>query len=193
MRKYVTGLIALLLVLFYCASCGPSYHLRRAEHHIQKAKDKGADVDVTKTTRTDSVTFIGFRDRKEQARLADPVVLNELCVNFVSQVRKDAKRKVAEKIADVVCPEINFDSTYQFKITAQGEEYFLPVHVSVRASGGEHEFFINAPDLDLAVIVEENKTEISSGYTLWDLVILCAVVAVVAYILGMFRKNRIVG
>ena|SRR5690606_35271651 len=39
----------------------------------------------------------------------------------------------------------------------------------------------------------EVRKEISSGLSVWDVVILCIVVAVVAYILGMFRKNRIVG
>jgi hypothetical protein len=31
-----------ILLLTLCSSCGPGYHLRRAEHHIEKAEKKGA-------------------------------------------------------------------------------------------------------------------------------------------------------
>ena len=34
--------ILLLLVLIVLNSCGPGYHLRRAQHHIRKAEEKGA-------------------------------------------------------------------------------------------------------------------------------------------------------
>lgn len=33
-------------VLLILASCGPSYHLRRAEHHLKKAELKGAIIKV---------------------------------------------------------------------------------------------------------------------------------------------------
>lgn len=42
MRRYITAAIGLLFILFYCSGCGPSYHLRRAQHHIKKAELKGA-------------------------------------------------------------------------------------------------------------------------------------------------------
>jgi hypothetical protein len=42
MKKLLTAIIALLFILFYCSSCGPSYHLKRAQYHIKKAEGKGA-------------------------------------------------------------------------------------------------------------------------------------------------------
>jgi hypothetical protein len=45
-RQFASFLLALIMALFVLmmmAACGPNYHLRRAEHHIKKAKLKGAD------------------------------------------------------------------------------------------------------------------------------------------------------
>jgi hypothetical protein len=42
MRKLITLSIGLLLIMFYCSSCGVNYNLRRARYHIARAEAKGA-------------------------------------------------------------------------------------------------------------------------------------------------------
>src|SRR5690606_18412309 len=152
-RKYVTGLIALLLVLFYCASCGPSYHLRRAEQHLQKAELKGAKVQADTVYKLDTIYV--------------PVIGVEIDTIFQS-IPGDTVEIEKERLR-IKYVEMPGDSVY-----IEGE--------------CEADTVIQVRNIPVTV-----TKEISSGYTLWDLVILCIVVAVVAYILGMFRKNRIVG
>jgi hypothetical protein len=44
MKRYLSLIVGLLLILFYCSGCGSNYHLRRAEHHLKKAQLKGAVI-----------------------------------------------------------------------------------------------------------------------------------------------------
>lgn len=45
-KSLMMGIIFILIVLaaMFLSSCGPAYHLKRAEHHIDKAIAKGAEI-----------------------------------------------------------------------------------------------------------------------------------------------------
>jgi hypothetical protein len=44
MKRYLSLIVGLLLILFYCSGCGSNYHLKRAQHHLKKAELKGAQI-----------------------------------------------------------------------------------------------------------------------------------------------------
>lgn len=144
-------LLVILCIVGMCtSSCGPSYHLRRAEQHLQKAELKGANV------RTDTVYKLDT--------IYVPVVGIETDTIFQS-IPGDTVEIEKERLR-IKYVELKWDSVY-----IEGE--CLPDTVEV------------VRNIPVAV----NK-EISSGLSVWDVVILCIVVAVVAYIVGTFRKKK---
>ena len=147
-------LLVILCIVGMCtSSCGPSYHLRRAEQHLKKAELKGASVQTDTVYKLDTiyVTVIGVEiDTIFQSIPGDTV-----------EIEKERLR--------IKYVEMPGDSVY-----IEGE--------------CEADTVIQVRNIPVEV-----RKEISSGYTLWDLVILCVVVAVVSYIVGTFRKKKSLG
>lgn len=97
--RILTALIV-LVVLLLMASCAP-YHLRRAEHHIKKAIEKGASVN--RDTLWKDIKFVApkmeFTTKLDKLVFKDTIVLKD-------QRGREAKLKVdtVTNIVYIECP-----------------------------------------------------------------------------------------
>jgi hypothetical protein len=107
MKKVVTATIGLLLILFYCSSCGVfidtgKWHLRRAEKHIRKAELHGAiwHSDTLYKMLKFEIPKVELKTTVKYSSLGRPIIVEENGV--ITRVQIDTVTK--EVFINTVCP-----------------------------------------------------------------------------------------
>lgn len=168
--SFLAGLLMFIIIIVIASACGGArYHLARVEHHMSKAIHKGANVDSIHKVKWDTIKAFSFTDRIRTG----PPVINEMEIKGLFaelskiDLSKPVNTEIVNRIAEVVCPEVAIDTTYNLELFAQGDKYILPVTVKITSSGKEHEYSIKTGTLRVPVKVETNQIGISAGHGFW--------------------------
>lgn len=136
------AIFILIIILIGMAGCGPAYHLRRAEHHIDKAIEKGAEI------KKDTITFhfkspeIKFRTTITPSWLdGAPIPLwRDTLTAKDKKTGATVKAKIALKKG---CPEDCIDTVYlEMNVPPQNQTVDVPCDT------------------------------VQAGYTRWDMIVL---------------------
>jgi hypothetical protein len=181
-------IIIIALVTFCVTACGPVAKLRKAERLIEQAIAKGAKVDSSKYIKYDTLTVRAFRDAFKTTIDVNPTFMLEKCKELIA-AKPESVRPIIVEVQEKVCPDIAIDTTYNLEIDSPEGQYKLPVHVKVKSKGGTSDMSIDAGKLAIPVRTETNKIKISAGYSLWQMIILAIVSALVgAGAMALFKK-----
>lgn len=180
--------IVWLLIL---TSCGPAYHLRKMKKHMEKAIEKGANLDTIKQIKHDTVYFELLKDEVKQEKEIDTVYVDSLCDKLLKEkpVKKVQTRK---KLQEIICPSVFIDTTYNIIIKAQGKEYSLPIRVFIMSNGGNFAHKIESGNLKVPFVKEETTINISPKKrpTYWDLLIAVLVAGLIGWAIGKLTRRH---
>lgn len=176
-----------LAIILLLSSCGPTAKLRKAEKLIEKAIAQGAKVDSSKYITYDTVKVKAFRDAFKTTVEVNPTFILEKAKELAA-AKPESRRPIIMEVQKNICPDIQIDTTYNLKIDSPEGEYKVPIHVLVNSQGGQADLSIEATGIEIPVRTETNKIKISSGYTLWELIILAIAALGVGFAAGRFLK-----
>lgn len=187
--KWFLLVILTAFIIKFCTGCSSSKsarQLKRAERLLQESIANGAKVDTFHIIKYDTTKIKGLRDSFRYTTEVSPEFVIKECDALQAAKGAKNRQKVLEKLQDVACPDIRVDTTYELSILNQGSTYNLPVHVTFTSKGNHTEHNIEVGALNLPQARQDNKIKISAGYTLWDMIILGLVVALVFLLVGKF-------
>ena len=198
MKKYI------ILLGLATMSCGPAYHLRRADHHLTKAKELGALVDTITHIRHDTITVTRIKDSLVFEKVVDYKIIDSLCGMWLEDIKlnsesvykpkastKVQKKKTPEKIdllkefQSNLCPDIDIDSTYHMYIKYQGKEIDIPIRIIIAGQPGKLSFKVRSTFKEDRINVKENQTiKIKAGISTMNIIGLLIIAAIVGFALS---------
>lgn len=180
------------LILLVFSSCSAGWHARQAVKHLNKAIEKGADVDSIRQIKRDTVRSVEVRDSIQYVAVVDTSALAKLCAELIQHdtviVHKDRPR-IVRQIQEKVCPQIALDSTYSIPFQWMGKEYNLPVRVRIRGEGGEVSYNFESGDVDIPIVTSETTLQVKARPTWWDVVIFAGFTGFICFIVGRVTRR----
>jgi hypothetical protein len=101
--KYLLYIILLLLL----ASCGQRFHVKRAEFHLRKAQEKGAQVNLDTVVKINQITLKGVKVEF----IPKPITLNDTIYFSKEKVTTKVVLKHDSIFVETNCP----DTVFHFK------------------------------------------------------------------------------
>lgn len=150
------------LLLFSCAPFQRSAnsHLKLAERHLSKAKMKGAVINETIETETDTADVKEAAVKKEfQATDIDTVYLQSNCDSLKSK-NPETKSAAIAKIQEEVCPDVEETMVLQIPVTVNDSTYYIDVSAAVRAHGGKLSIGLQNKPMAITYVSKTVKREI---------------------------------
>jgi hypothetical protein len=158
------------------SGCGPTYHLKQAEKHINKAKEKGAKVSNDSIFVEVPIVVTEIKDSIVLKTHTDTLRIVEICEEVIKEPSK-AIRRLQEEIR----PPIDIDTVYQLQFTSKGAKINIPIHVRITDKDQVFSYSITSPGIKVNLPVTMPCQTVKSGHTKWELIIS----AIIALILGI--------
>jgi hypothetical protein len=188
------------LILLVFSSCSAGWHARQAVKHLNKAIEKGADVDTIRQVKRDTVRSVEVRDSIRYVPVVDTSALAKLCgellrVDTVKVKVPDksesmpAKRLIVQRIQKKVCPQIDLDSTYSIPFQWMGKDYHLPVRVRIHGDGSGVDYNFDAGNVDIPIVTSETNLQVKARPTWWDVVIFAGFTGFLCFIVGRVTRR----
>jgi hypothetical protein len=181
-----------LILLVFC-SCSGKWHANKALYHLNKAIEKGADVDTIRQIKRDTVRSVEVRDRIQYVPVVDTAALADLCADLVRvdtvKVQAPAKRLIVQSIQKKVCPKIDLDSTYSIPFVWMGKEYQLPVRVRIQGDGAGIDYNFDAGNVDIPIVTSQTNLSVKARPTWWDVVIFAGFTGFLCFIIGRVTRR----
>lgn len=179
-----------IIILLCLCSCTPNYHLRRMNYHLKKAIEKGASLDTLKRKVYDSASIGPIQDSIIHDRIVDTTIVRIICDSLVNKSKEpEQRRKNTKKLQDVICPEVNIDSTYYIPVDIQGKTYQLKARVKIVAKGGSHKAFFNVDSLKVPYIKEEYDVHATARPS-WLYMVLAAVLGSIVTLIIVLKSRK---
>lgn len=185
MYRYITIFLVLLL-----SGCGPAYHLHKMKKHLNKAIEKGANLDTIKQIKHDTVYFELIRDQVKQDKEIDTVFVDTLCAKLKTKPKE--RKQTRTQLQNILCPSVFIDTVYTINLKAQGKEYQLPIRVFILSNGGNFDYKIESGNLKVPFVKEETNINISPKKrpTYWDLIIAVLISGLIMWAVGRLTKRK---
>jgi hypothetical protein len=181
------------VILLICCSCSAGWHARQAVKHLNKAIEKGADVDSIRQIKRDTVRSVEIRDSIRYVSVVDTAALAQLCGELLRvdtvKVPTPSKRLIVQRIQKKVCPQIAFDSTYSIPFVWMGKDYHLPVRVRIRGDGAGVDYNFDAGKVDIPIVTSETTLQVKARPTWWDVVIFAGFTGFIGFIVGRVTRR----
>jgi uncharacterized integral membrane protein len=183
--KLITFLMFVLLVVIMImfSGCGPTYHLKQAEKHINKAKLKGAKISNDSIFVEVPITVTEIRDSLIVETHTDTLRIVELCKEVIKEPSK-AIRRLQEEIR----PPIEIDTVYQLEFISKGAKINIPIHVRISDKNQVFTYSITSPGIKIDLPVTVPCETVKSGHTKWELIILAIIALIVGIVIGRFIR-----
>jgi hypothetical protein len=182
-----------LILLVFC-SCSGKWHANKALYHLNKAIEKGADVDTIRQIKYDTVRSVEVRDVIKYVPVVDTSELAKLCadlikIDSVHPKGEPQKPQIIRRIQKTVCPQIDLDSTYSIPFQWMGIDYHLPVRVRIRGDGGGVEYNFDAGKVDIPIVTSETTLQVKARPTWWDVIIFAGFTGFICFIVGRVTRR----
>jgi hypothetical protein len=179
--RLITFLIFVLLVVIMLmfSGCGPTYHLKQAEKHINKAKEKGAKVSNDSIFVEVPIVVTEIKDSIVFKTHTDTLRIVEICEEVINEPSK-AIRRLQEEIR----PPIDIDTVYQLQFTSKGAKINIPIHVRISDINQKFTYSITSPGIKVDLPVTIPCQTVKSGHTKWELIISAIIALIVGIVIG---------
>lgn len=160
--------ISAIIFITLCA-CGPARDIKKAQKLLAKAVANGAKVDSVIILIHDTLRFSAFRDLISTRLVVNPSFVVKSCQELQKAHSQRQKTKALDDLRKELCQPVNLDTTYRMAMKAQGQWYYLPLHVVISIQNG-FDYRIESGGLEVPFVKQESKVNISAGYTTWQYV-----------------------
>jgi hypothetical protein len=176
--RLITFLIFVLLVvimLMFSGCRSATGHLRQAEKHINKAKEKGAKVSNDSIFVEVPIVVTEIKDSITVKTHTDTLRIVELCKEVISTP------KAIKSLQSEIRPIVEVDTVYQLEFISKGAKINIPIHVRISDKNQVFSYSITSPGIKVDLPVTVPCQTVKSGHTKWELIIS----AIIALILGI--------
>ena len=170
--------VLLLVIMLMFSGCGPTYHLKQAEKHINKAKDKGAKVSNDSIFVEVPIVVTEIKDSIAFKTHTDTLRIVELCKEVIRQP------KAIKSLQSEIRPTVEVDTVYQLEFISKGAKINIPIHVRISDKDQVFSYSITSPGIkvDLPLIVPCET--VKSGHTKWELIISAIIALIIGIVIG---------
>ena len=161
--------LSILLIAAILCSCGPSYHLKKARKHLNKAVEQGASVDSILHIKYDTIQVAEVMDSSFMELAIDTVRIIELCDSI-----RENPPKIIRNIHKEFTNEVHLDTTYRVSVIVQDSTYYYPVHLQINNSIDGFNYIIEMPKASISVRTESMSIQIQTKIPWWIWVIIGA-------------------
>jgi hypothetical protein len=176
--RLITFLIFVLLVLIMIMFSGcrsATGHIRQAEKHINKAKEKGAKVSNDSIFVEVPIVVTEIKDSIVLKTHTDTLRIVEICEEVIRNP------KSIKSLQSEIRPIVEVDTVYQLQFTSKGAKINIPIHVRISDKYQVFSYSITSPGIKVDLPVTIPCETVKSGHTKWELIIS----AIFALILGI--------
>jgi hypothetical protein len=178
--RLITFLIFVLLIaiaLFF-SGCGPTYHLKKAEKHISKAKEKGAKVSNDSIFVEVPITVTEIKDSIVLKTHTDTLRIVEICEEVIRNP------KAIKSLQSEIRPIVEVDTVYQLEFTSKGAKINIPLHLKISDKNGVFTYSITSPGIKVDLPLSVPCQTVKSGHTKWELIISAIFALIVGIVIG---------